>query len=355
MTSTTFEISPLAQMGFQLGFGRMAAVGGHRMEQGPVKELLGRNDLQLISAIRSDVRTYVPGFMFAQAESRGSLEEELSQVASTPSGTVARQMGRFLRRAQAAERSESVETRRILRFLESGERRFAQRVAWELGQFWAAFMSTRWNAVRAQVEGDIQHRAASMARRGLRSTLNSLHPSFSYDSGALSIQDDLSRNLVESRRIVLHPSPLVTTWILRDDPWGESGTHLAYPVGSAVEETGSPVEEGMVTDPLGQVIGESRQLLLADLGSSRTTTELAQRLHMSASTVSYHLLRLHRVGLLSRTREGSRVYYQRSPEADRLIARHHGRAVVRPSHPSGTEGAMPSLRVPIGAASMTTT
>ncbi|CAM5526443.1 hypothetical protein SALBM311S_07177 [Streptomyces alboniger] len=191
-----------------------------------------------------------------------------------------------------------------------------------------------------------------MAQRGLRVTLNSLHPSFSYDSGALNIQDDRSWNLVESRRIVLHPSPLVTTWMLRDDPWGESGTHLAYPVGNTVQQAAPPAEGSMVTDPLGQVIGEARQLLLADLGSPRTTTQLAERHHMSASTVSYHLLRLHRVGLLNRTREGSRVYYQRTPEADRLVAR-HDRATVRPPHLSGGGGAVPSPRVPDGAVTLT--
>ncbi|MET8243199.1 helix-turn-helix domain-containing protein [Streptomyces sp. NPDC005202] len=69
------------------------------------------------------------------------------------------------------------------------------------------------------------------------------------------------------------------------------------------------------------MIGQARLVLLTDLGSPRTTTELAERQHMSASTVSYHLLRLHRVGLLNRMREGSRVYYQRTSEADRLVTR----------------------------------
>jgi DNA-binding transcriptional ArsR family regulator len=75
-------------------------------------------------------------------------------------------------------------------------------------------------------------------------------------------------------------------------------------------------------DPLGEVIGQARLMLLRDLGRPRTTSELAERHRMSASTVSYHLLRLHRVGLLGRSREGSRVYYRRTPEAEGMLARH---------------------------------
>ncbi|MCZ4509099.1 ArsR family transcriptional regulator [Streptomyces sp. ActVer] len=337
-------------MGFQLDFGRMAAGGGNWMEQAAVKELMARRDMQLLAAIRRETRNYVPGFMFAHSGPRGSLESELHQVASTPSGVVARQVGRFLRRARTDQRSASVDFRRILSFLESGEESFAERVAWEMGHFWSAFMSARWNAICYQMEGDIRHRAASMARRGLSATLNSLHPAFSYDSGALHIQHDRTWSLFECRRIVLHPSALVTTWMLRHDPWGESGTHLAYPVG-----TGAKVDHGVeqsMVDPLGQVIGEARKLLLADLGSSRTTTELAERHHMSASTVSYHLLRLHRVGLLNRTREGSRVYYQRTPEADRLVARRDCRMAAKLGRSSGTRGAVPAPRVSSGAVSL---
>ncbi|GHD98281.1 hypothetical protein GCM10010339_04830 [Streptomyces alanosinicus] len=81
------------------------------------------------------------------------------------------------------------------------------------------------------------------------------------------------------------------------------------------------------------MIGQARFLLLSDLGSPCTTTELARRHHMSASTVSYHLLRLHRVGLLHRTREGSKVYYQRTEQADRLVECHGHRvaALARPA------------------------
>ncbi|MFI6372221.1 ArsR family transcriptional regulator [Streptomyces sp. NPDC050546] len=316
-------------MVFLLGLGRTADGAGLRIERSAAREVLFRKDLHLLMALRRETRTYAPGFLFAHRDLYGSLDAELHQLASTPSAVVARQMDRFLKRGQYGRPSRaSADTRTITAALEAGERSFVERVASELAQYWLAFLADRWDVTQSRIEADIRHRAASMARRGLSATLNSLHPAVSYDSGALHIRDERSWKVCESTRIVLHPSPLVSTWLLRDDPWGEDGTHLAYPIGPNGAESGLPVEEP-AADALGKVIGEARLLLLSDLGSARTTTELAERHRMSASTVSYHLLRLHRVGLLNRTREGSRVYYQRTPEADRLVARRDRRTLTR--------------------------
>lgn len=345
LVGATFVVSPLAQMGFLLNFGRTASDGGQRKERAAIWETLMRRDLQLLMAFRREMRGYVPGFLFANGQPLSSLEAELHQVATAPSGVVARQMDRFLKRAGAEERPSSVATKSIMAALESGERSFAKRVALELSQFWNGFMAGRWNAMHAVMEGDIRHRATSMAERGLSVTLNSLHSSFSYGSGALTIQDERSCRMFESKRIVLHPSPMQTTWALRHDPWSQDGTHLAYPVGTSRLRQDPSDGEPTVVDPLGRVIGQARLLLLLDMGGSRTTTELAERHHMSASTVSYHLIRLHRVGLLDRTREGSKVYYQRTPEADRLVARHGRRT-------GASAGAVPAPRVPSGAVSI---
>jgi DNA-binding transcriptional ArsR family regulator len=313
-----------------LNFG-LTAVGGARWIERAAGEVLTHRDVELLTAMQREVRSYVPGFMFPSGDGSASAEDELQQVASTPSIVIARQMSTFVKSARAGGRSESAGFRRIVTALDRGERSFAQRIARELGHFWSVCLAARWHAMRLLIEGDIQHRAAAMARRGLGATLSSLHPALSYESGALRIEDERTWAVPESKKIVLHPSPLAKTWMLRDDPWGEDGIHLAYPVRPGLKgdlPTGNAGDHAEA-DPLGRVIGHARLLLLADLGSSRTTTELAERLHMSASTVSYHLLRLHRVGLLNRTREGSRVYYQRTSEADRLVARRRQRVASR--------------------------
>jgi hypothetical protein len=335
LVAARFVVSPLAQIGFLLNFG-LVADGGHRLER-VVRDTLVRHDGGLLMALRRVKRNYVPGFLFASAVSHGTLEEELHAVASTPPRVVARQMRRFLESARAGERSDAAELRKVVDALESGERAFAQRVARELGRFWSAGVAARWGALRQVAEADIRHRAASVVERGLADTLNSLHPALTYDSGALCIQDTRTLQVRESTRITLCPSPLATTWLIRSDPWGEDGTHLTYPVPGPKGDH-PPAEEPVPQDSLGQVIGQARFLLLADLGRPRITTELAERHHLTASTVSYHLVRLHRVGLLNRTRQGHRVYYQRTPEGDRLVARGdspHSNQTVLPSAAPG--------------------
>ncbi|MFJ8631057.1 winged helix-turn-helix domain-containing protein [Streptomyces sp. NPDC093568] len=317
---TTFTVSPLAQIGLLLGFG-MTAVGGGgpELRAWAPDGIPASRDTPLLMALRNEQRDYVPGFMLAHADDGGSPEEELHRVASTPSRAVARQMGAFVETLRAAGRSQSADARRITDALEAGERAFAQRIAREMSRFWSAHMASRWNAMRSLMEEDILRRAARTAEHGLAATISSLHSAFSCDSGALRIHNAREWSVFEYKRLVLHPSPMAGTWLLHHDPWGEAGTHLTYPVRSGAEGD-PPAENPAATDSLGLVIGQARLVLLSDLGSPRITTELAERHHMSASTVSYHLIRLHRVGLLNRTRDGNRVFYQRTPEADRLVA-----------------------------------
>jgi predicted transcriptional regulator len=63
---------------------------------------------------------------------------------------------------------------------------------------------------------------------------------------------------------------------------------------------------------LGDLIGTTRAEILAELTQPQSTEGLAQRLHLSRATVSYHLQILHRAGLLQRTRRSRHVYYQRA-------------------------------------------
>ncbi|WP_220377944.1 ArsR/SmtB family transcription factor [Streptomyces inhibens] len=121
-----------------------------------------------------------------------------------------------------------------------------------------------------------------------------------------------------STDITLFPSALAHSWLVSVDPWQERGIYLIYPT----RRPNGPDRSARGTDPLlGSVIGHSRSALLADLDVPRTTTQLADRQHLGSSTVSYHLTHLLRAGLVTRVREGSRVYYQRTANADRLCVR----------------------------------
>ncbi|MEV6028303.1 winged helix-turn-helix domain-containing protein [Streptomyces sp. NPDC052036] len=95
--------------------------------------------------------------------------------------------------------------------------------------------------------------------------------------------------------------------------------------------------------PLAQVIGHTRFALLESLGSSRTPGELAERDHLSPSTVSYRLVHLHRAGLVTRFQLAKHVYYQRTLGSEQLL--HQG---VRT--PLSPRGGVASCRGHAGAA-----
>ncbi|MFG2827508.1 ArsR/SmtB family transcription factor [Streptomyces sp. NPDC048434] len=176
---------------------------------------------------------------------------------------------------------------------------------------------TRANRART----DVERRATTMATEGLATALDSLHPAIACRSSTLYLADPRILSLTTSRPLRLFPSGLAGGWLLSVDPWDERGPYLVYPATgqNTRARTGKPSATQDPDLPFADVIGHSRLRLLTDLHLPRTTTELARRHFMSASTVSYHLSRLHRAGLLTRTRSAHRVHYRRTPQADQLL------------------------------------
>ncbi|MEU0005776.1 MarR family transcriptional regulator [Streptomyces sp. NPDC006314] len=157
---------------------------------------------------------------------------------------------------------------------------------------------------------------------GLGAALSSLHPAVTYQSGSLYLADSRALDVTTTRPLSLFPSSLAASWLLSVDPWDERGPFLIYPAHPRRSKAGRTTRQPAVHPPdapFAQVIGHSRLTLLDDLQLPRTTTELADRHFMSASTVSYHLTRLHRAGLLTRSRSAHRVYYRRTPQADLMF------------------------------------
>jgi DNA-binding transcriptional ArsR family regulator len=64
-------------------------------------------------------------------------------------------------------------------------------------------------------------------------------------------------------------------------------------------------------DGQAELIGHTRARILTLLERPQTTADLAARLSLSPSTVSYHLGVLYRAGLLERRRDRRRVVYTR--------------------------------------------
>ncbi|REK84613.1 transcriptional regulator [Streptomyces inhibens] len=324
LAATCFAISPLMQVGAVIHPRYPAALHHEYFTGREVRETLQERRLHLLSALRREIRGYAPGFMAGQSDSPGSdLEDELHRVATTPTHLVARQMDRVLRMSSPRDNPTSSTEPTVRTFLEQGEREFAQKVACELEQFWNDCLAPVWSSIAARAEADIDDRAHTIARTGLSGALNSLHPTIAYRDNTLSFGGsergaDVS-HVDCGGRLRLFPSPLAPGWLVGVDPWHERGSILIYPTRRPSKPGSRGGPGGTAGQPWGNVIGHSRLGLLTLLDSPRTTTELAEQHHMSPSTVSYHLTRLHQAGLVTRTRAGNRVYYQRTTKAERLL------------------------------------
>ncbi|MFD6230030.1 ArsR/SmtB family transcription factor [Streptomyces sp. NPDC060232] len=314
-----FSVSPSMQAAAVLHPHHPGTAGDRLTARQAVDCALKDKHLPVLSAIRAGIRTYAPDFLTPALGGAvaPTLDDELHRVACTPTETVSRQMNRLI----ADQRGHAGNTPgqplpSLRQLLDGGERAFAQRAAGEMEVLWRSLIAPQWPSLSSRAEDDLDHRARTLARCGLTTVLNALHPAISCGTTTLNISSLRQIDVVADGRITLFPSPLATKWLLSIDPWGQRGPYLIYPVPA---EGAAPRTSTGPAHPLAEVIGASRFVLLTALEAPRTTTELAERHHFSASTVSYHLAHLHRTGLVTRERAGKRVYYRRTAKAATLL------------------------------------
>ncbi|MGW4285465.1 winged helix-turn-helix domain-containing protein [Streptomyces sp. NPDC004673] len=188
----------------------------------------------------------------------------------------------------------------------------------EVETYWELALAPYWGRIRAVLDADVFHRARTVAEHGTGRLFNDLHSSISWDASTL--------NLVHRKRIMprhrtgtgllLIPSgftgPGLRTQVSPPDP-----PQLAYPA----RGTGTLWETRPTTATyaLIPVLGRSRTLLLAELESPASTTELAHRTGLSPAGVSQNLTALRDAGLVSAHRAGRSVLYARTGAAETLL------------------------------------
>jgi len=187
-----------------------------------------------------------------------------------------------------------------------------------LNLIWAERVAPLWNAVSETHAADVRWRVTLLAGNGVGAVLNSLHPDVSYNREVVDLR--LPRCDVamfsDGRGIVLMPT--VFRWpqvVLSHDAPGP--IVISYPALGAGTVWSSQRRGG--EDRLAALIGSSRALLLLDLDSRRTTTELSTRHQLAPATVSEHLSILSSARLVSSERCGKRVFYYRTSLGSRLL------------------------------------
>jgi DNA-binding transcriptional ArsR family regulator len=203
----------------------------------------------------------------------------------------------------------------------------------EIETYWAVALAPYWAKVRTMLDADVFHRARQVAERGAGHLLNDLHSTVSWDDNTLQMvrqQCGISR-AATGPGLLLVPSAFATqvlTWTRPSDQ-----PQLAYPA----RGTGTLWEHRPIahSQAIAAVIGRSRTILLTELDSPASTTDLARRTTISASTVSHHMTALRDAGMVSAHRAGHSVLYARTAAAETLltIADDQRRAVAAAAQP----------------------
>ncbi|MEW1864280.1 DUF5937 family protein [Streptomyces sp. NPDC088194] len=255
---------------------------------------------------------YVPDFLNpAPAGPAPTLAAELARVLAAPAAQVRHDLDR-LRAAPGGLGPRA-------RALHAEPRAQLPPLAEEITAYWEVALAPYWARVRAVLDADIFHRARQVAEHGAAALLNDLHPSVSWNDSALRLgrrRRALARNTAGAGLLLIPsaftgPGPL--TLVRPPDP-----PQLAYPArGVGTLWASRPVVRG---DALAAVLGRSKALLLAELDSPASTTELAARTGLSAPAVSQHLTALRDAGLTTAHRTGRSVLYARTATAESLLA-----------------------------------
>ncbi|MGW2563272.1 DUF5937 family protein [Streptomyces sp. NPDC001514] len=267
------------------------------------------------------------GWLAELVPARGYLADFLNPTPTAPFPTLAAEL-EAIRRTRPeqvrtdldmlrAERDHGPSPR--IRLLEQAPEAALEKVCAEIETYWELALGPYWARIRRLLEADVFHRARQVAEYGSAHVLGELHETVRWDDGTLRLvrrHCALTRDKAGSG-LLLVPSafawPRVLTRSVPPEP-----PQLAYPargIGNLWEPRATAA-----ADAVAAVMGRSRTLLLTDLDTPASTTQLAQHSGLSAAGVSQHLTALRNAGLVTAHRSGRSVLYARTAVADALLA-----------------------------------
>jgi DNA-binding transcriptional ArsR family regulator len=197
-------------------------------------------------------------------------------------------------------------------------RREVRRLADLLERYWADAVEPVWPRVRAFLDADIAYRSRRLAEGGPGVLFSELHGLVTWadDHLDVTVPAHAATVALQGRGLVLLPSAFSATRprVIDRPPWQPT---LIYPARgiATLWEDAAPAPDG-----LARLLGATRATVLANLSAPRSTTELAERLSLSAATTSHHLGALRDAGLVTGRRDGRAVLYVRTPLGDALTA-----------------------------------
>ncbi|WP_326558349.1 ArsR/SmtB family transcription factor [Micromonospora sp. NBC_01796] len=182
---------------------------------------------------------------------------------------------------------------------------------------WHALVEPDWPRLRTVLERDLVHRAGHLAMYGWASALSDLDPRVRWRSegadGVIEVRtgprNDWERHRLDGKGLLLMPTVFGTLISYVEPPWPYA---LVYPARGVANLLGPPPPQGGAV-ALARLVGPHRAQVLRALAVPATTTQLVRQLGLSLGAVGGHLAVLRESGLVTRTRTGRSVRYERTP------------------------------------------
>lgn len=292
-----FAISPLNETADALrSLSRPGSAAYHLPWQRQARELLPDLDIEPLLEILS-VRGYQPDFINPAPDSPFTeIRAELDRVRATPPDKV------------TAELAECPGSHERAWQRDSDPAAVRDLLADMLQRAWSALIEPWWPRLRDVLDADITYRARRLADAGIVAALSELDPKVSWKDGSVRFATSTSGSReidASGTDLVLIPS--VFAWpgaaVSFDPPaviYPARGIHGLWRQGP---------RSG---DDLVRLIGRTRAIVLMALAEPASTTGLAARTGMPASSVSEHLGVLRANGLVATTRTGRFLVHQRT-------------------------------------------
>jgi DNA-binding transcriptional ArsR family regulator len=231
------------------------------------------------------------------------LGAELDAVRATPASVISEDLSAYRFHPRM----------RDLVALSEGAQQLKDRVADGLQQIHRIAFGSDWDAARASLLAEVTRRSTDMGYHGLEYVLSGLHPRIAYEDGVLTVHSDRAAPDIEGtgNGLVFVPSVVAAKNIsLKTN--SRDPIVVVYPMvesarpGRAAIRAVRPVEQR-----LRSIVGNSRtSILLALLAERRlSTSEIARRCGIAASSASEHTTALREAGLIHSRREGNRMLH----------------------------------------------
>ncbi|MEV0457932.1 ArsR/SmtB family transcription factor [Catellatospora methionotrophica] len=200
--------------------------------------------------------------------------------------------------------------------LADGDRETLQRLADAIRRHFHAAIEPFWPQAQAHIDADRARRARAFLDGGVDGLLSSYLPLMQWSPPVLTVAVLRDQDVhLDGRGLLLVPSyiSMNTPDVLLDSTLPQV---LVYPVEHSLAVSAMVLPPRMSLAPL---IGDTRTAVLESIGQGSTTTELARRVGVSASSISQHTTVLRTAGLIQTGRVGKAVLHTLTPLGTALL------------------------------------